>query len=184
MSVGNVMEYSAPVKVPDGRYYMKVSGSNRIQLNKINISSFEPKPLVLNLTDSQLSQVKNLEDQIVSKAMESSVDWFGREISTVTIAKAFQSSISDNTFETCLATSKGAVITTFWDSNKNVKDQASEWSSVDVIVELSGVWFLQKSFGPIFKVIQVKESKQCIRTRGTYLFSDDPSDDDQMDYLD
>lgn len=178
------MEYSAPVKVPDGRYYMKVSGSNRIQLNKLNIASFDSKPLMISLSEAQLDQVKSLEDQVVSKALESSVEWFGREISTATIAKAFQSSISDNTFETCLATSKGGVITSFWDSNKNPKDQSTEWSDVDIIVELSGVWFLQKSFGPIFKVIQVKESKQPAYTRKTYLFSDDQSDDDQMDYLD
>jgi Family of unknown function (DUF5871) len=178
------MEYSAPVKVPDGRYYMKVAGSNRIQINKLAVTSFDSKPLLFRLNESQIAQVKSLEDQVVSKAMESSVEWFGREISPATIAKAFQSSLSEDTFETCLATSKGGVITSFWDSNKNQKDQASEWSTVDIIVELAGVWFLQKSFGPIFKVIQVKESKQVVRTRGTYLFSDDPSDDDQMDYLD
>lgn len=178
------MEYSSPVKVPDGRYYMKVSGGNRIQFNKLSIGSFDAKPLMISLNEVQLDQVKSLEDQVVSKAKESSVEWFGREISSATIGKAFQSSISDGLFETCLATSGGRVITTFWDSNKNQKEQSSEWSNVDVIVELSGVWFLQKSFGPIFKVIQVKESKQVSRTRGTYMFSDDTSDDEQMDYLD
>jgi hypothetical protein len=178
------MEYSSPVKVPDGRYYMKVTGDNRIQFNKLRIESFDIKPLVLHLNEAQLNKVKCVEDQVVSKANESSVSWFGREISSATISKAFQSSLSDDTFETCLATSGGRVITKFWDSEKNAKDQAAEWSTVDVIVELTGVWFLQKSFGPIFKIIQVKESKKILRTRGTYLFSDDTSDDEQMDYLD
>jgi hypothetical protein len=178
------MEYSAPVKVPDGRYYMKVTGSNRLQFNKLRIDGFIAKPLVFHLNEAQLDQVKTMEDQIVSKAKDSSVEWFGREISSATIVKAFQSSMSEDTFETCLATSGGRVITTFWDSGKNLKEQASEWSNVDVIIELSGVWFLQKSFGPIFKVIQVKESKQVVRTRGIYLFSDDSSEDEQMDYLD
>jgi len=177
------MEYGAPVKVPDGRYYLKVTGNNRIQFNKLNVTSFDGKPIVLQLDESQLSQVKSLEDQIISKANESSVAWFGREISPDTIGKAFQSSLSAETFETCLATACGRVITTFWDSNKSQKDQSSEWSSVDLIVELTGVWFLKKSFGPIFKILQVKESRQIVRTRGTYLFSDE-SDDDQMDYLD
>ena len=168
------MEFGSPVKVPDGRYYLKISGS-RLQLNNVKVDSFMCKPILLTLSDTQTDSVKALEAEIIKKAKENSQSWFGREIAEATIEKAFQSSLSSGTFEAALQTAKGKVLTKFW-----TKEQDSEWSSADVIVELSGVWFLKRSFGPIFKILQVKVPKKSKSTE--YLFADDNSDDE--DYLD
>jgi len=178
------MEFTSPVKVPDGRYYLKISGHNRVQLNKIKVDSLVVKPVAFRVTDSQAHQLKALEDVVIAKAKELSVEWFGREVSEATIDRAFQSSMNGDTFETCLSTIRGEVATTFWDSERKPKDKDSDWDAgVDMIVELSGVWFLKKSFGPIFKILQVKENKPQRRVT-EYLFSDDPVEEDHSDYLD
>jgi len=178
------MEFGSPVKVPDGRYYLKVSGQNRLQLNKVSVDSFVIKPIAFHVSEAQAEQLKAFEEQVIAKAKEQSVEWFGREISGSTIDKAFQSSMNGDTFETCLTTFRGEVVSTFWGSDKKPKDKDSDWSAgVDMIVELSGVWFLKKSFGPIFKILQVKENKPQRRVM-EYMFSDEPVDEDPSDYLD
>jgi len=176
------MEFGSLVKVPDGRYYLKVSGSNRAQFNNIMTDSFMGKPILLSLNDQQTEQIKSLESQVLERAKKNSVEWFSREIAEATIEKAFQSSLSTGSFEVALSSSKGRVTTTFWNTDKTQKELDSDWSSgADIIVELSGVWFLKRSFGPIFKILQVKSTKP--KKVVEYLFKDeDPSDDE--DYLD
>jgi hypothetical protein len=177
------MEYGNIIKVPDGRYYLKISGGKtRVQLSRLNVSDFTQKPIVLKLTPKQIESIKALEEQIMKQASLSSKEWFGREISDPTLIKAFQSSISpDGTMDVSLLTSGGRVRTTFWDNAKQAKDIGSEWNTVDLILELTGVWFLKKSYGPIFKVLQVKDSSRL--PQHEYLF-EDYEDDDPTDYID
>jgi len=177
------MEFSSPVKVPDGRYYLKVTGENRLLLTKVDVESFLDKPVILSLSESQAQKVRDLEDKVMVRAKESAVEWFGRDVHVATIQKAFQSSLGlGNTFEANLTTKKGQVVTTFWGPGKVIMDADSDWSAgADVIVELSGVWFLKKSFGPIFKVLQVKSSDT--KRVPEYLFPEEPVEDDE-DYLD
>ena len=174
------MEFSSPIKVPDGRYFLKVTGQNRLQLNKLRVDSFNTKPVSFTVSESQAEQIKSLEQNVISKANERSAEWFGRKIQESTINKAFHSCVNGDTFDACLSTVGGDVKTVFWDSAKKMKDKDSEWnSSVDIIVELSGVWFLKKSFGPIFKILQVKENKTSVE----YMFVDE-NEEDPSDYLD
>jgi hypothetical protein len=177
------MDFGNIIKVPDGRYYLKVSGGRaRAQLSKIHISDFSQKTLTIKLTTKQIENIKSLEEQIMKQASLSCKEWFGREISDPTLIKAFQSSISpDGTMDVSLLTAGGRVRTTFWDNDKQAKDIGSEWNMVDLIVDLTGVWFLKKSYGPIFKVLQVKESTRMPQSE--YLF-EDCEEDDPTDYID
>jgi hypothetical protein len=177
------MEFSAPVKVPDGRYYLKVTKDNRILLNNVKADSFVSKPVSISLEEPQAQKVKDMEDVIMTKAKENAVEWFGRDVHVATIQKAFQSSVSlDNKFEVSLSTKKGEVTTAFWGPGKTLMAIDADWSGgSDIIVELSGVWFLKKSFGPIFKILQVKSAVN--KRQVEYLFPEEPVEDDE-DYLD
>ena len=118
------MEFTKPVKLPDGRYFLKINGVRR-QVNDV---------VLQDTLDSKTVNFKLEADQ-----------------------ETFQS-IDNEILTRC-----------------------------DVMLELSGLWFLKKSFGPIWRVIQV-------RVRGApkapdfpkeYLFTDDPADeDDPADYVD
>jgi hypothetical protein len=184
------MEYGKPVKIPDGRYYLKVSdGGQRVffQLNKLDAPSFDTKNVVLKLDPNQHFTVHKYQEEIINKAVESSEEWFSRVIPAETIKKAFQSALtSDSQFEVSLATVNGVVCTTFFGADRQPKDIQSEWKKVDVLIELCGVWFLKKSFGPIFKIVQVKENKPAPnRYPSEYLFKDDPEPEENPDdYLD
>jgi len=182
------MDYGTPVKIPDGRYYLKTSRDDKrifIQLNKLVAPSFAEKTLSFQIGD-QKSTIQQYEQDIVSKAVEQSESWFGRKVSEETIKKAFQSSLSGDQFDTSFVTLRGEIQTSFFAADRQPKDKDSGWAQIYVIVELTGVWFLKKSFGPIFKIVQVKESRAPQKKyTSEYLFTDEPEvEEDPNDYLD
>jgi hypothetical protein len=84
-----------------------------------------------------------------------------------------------------MATAKGEVVTKVFGADKQPKAMEEVSGKVDLIVELSGVYFFKKSFGPIFRVIQVKESGSVSKkVPAEYMFQDDEDEEDPNDYLD
>lgn len=178
------MEYGTPVKIPDGRYYLKMTKPVYFQLSKLQWEMPPGRDVILTLTDAQQEVVRKYESEIMNKAKESSKEWFGREISSATIDKAFESCLEESKFVLQLATYKGQVATTYFGPDKKQTDTVD--GTADVIVELVGVHFFKKSFGPIFKVIQVKTSSTPAPKKFPidYLFEDEPQEeDDPNDYL-
>jgi hypothetical protein len=50
----------------------------------------------------------------------------------------------------------------------------------DILVELTGLWFLKKSFGPVWRVIQVRLKKES-SFPNKYMFSDEGDDQESDD---
>jgi len=181
------MEYAKPQKLPDGRYFLKVSGA-RHQVNGLVLQdSLASKSVNLKIPEG-LDLFSKIDGELLSQAKASKVEWFGKELSDETIQSAFQESVTDGILGASLVTVKGEVVTTAYDTQKNSLELQAvpEGSKVDALVELAGLWFLKKSFGPIWRVVQV-------RVRGAakpappkeYLFTDEPEpEDDPADYLD
>ena len=183
------MEYGHPVKLPDGRYFLKISNS-LLQVNNVKLSdSLTGSSVTFDIPESQQAVITDADASILVKAKESKQDWFGKELSDEAIQNAFQDSLTDGTISASPARLKGEIVTTAFDTKKaSVELQdVKAGTSCDVLLELAGLWFLKKSFGPIWRVIQV-------RVRGAarpvfakeYLFKDSPEDDepDPADYLD
>ena len=180
------MEYGKPQKQPDGRYFLKIGGGRHQVNGTVLQDSLTSKSVNFKIGDSNL--FSTIDSQLLSQAKESRVEWFGKELSDDTIANAFQESVTDGILNASLATIKGEIVTSAFDTRKNSVElqDVSVGSKCDVLFELSGLWFLKKSFGPIWRVIQVR-----VRT-GTqkeaypkeYLFTDEAEDDDPADYLD
>jgi hypothetical protein len=118
------------------------------------------------------------------------VEWFGKELSDETITNAFQESVTDGVLNASLTTVKGQTVTTAFDVQKNQLElqDVKEGTRCDVVFELSGLWFLKKSFGPIWRVVQVRTRTAARREPvNQYLFTDDveaEDADDPADYLD
>ena len=181
------MEYGKPQKLPDGRYFLKINGS-RHQVNGVTLQdSLTAKSVNFKVENSNL--FTTIDNELLAQAKASRVEWFGKELSDETIANAFQESVTDDIISATLATVKGEVVTTAFDIRKNpieLKEVAPD-SKCDVLLELSGLWFLKKSFGPIWRVVQVRvrSGSQKASFPKEYLFTDDPEeDDDPADYLD
>ena len=183
------MEYGKPQKLPDGRYFLRISGKTQ-QVNSLALQdSLETKTVKFNVPEGTLDIFKTIDEELLAQAKASKVEWFGKELSDDTILNAFQESVTDGVLDASLATVKGQVTTTAFDTQKNpVELQAvKSESKCDVVLELAGLWFLKKSFGPIWRVLQVRvRGGAVVSAPKEYMFTDEPEDDveDPADFLD
>lgn len=181
------MEYGKPQKLPDGRYFLRISSAHH-QVNGLVLQdSLETKTVNFKVPDD-VEIFKKIDEELLTQAKASKVEWFGKELSDETITNAFQESVTDGVLGASLATVKGQVTTTAFDTQKNpVELQAVKADTkCDVVFELAGMWFLKKSFGPIWRVLQVRVrgAPTAVPTKG-YMFTDEPEDDeDPADFLD
>lgn len=182
------MEYGKPQKLPDGRYFLRISGKTQ-QVNGLVLQdSLETKTVKFKVPEGSSDIFKTIDEELLAQAKASKVEWFGKELSDETILNAFQESVTDGVLDASLATVKGQVTTTAFDTQKNqVELQAVKpESKCDVMLELSGLWFLKKSFGPIWRVLQVRVRGGAVApVPKEYMFTDDPEDEeDPADFLD
>ena len=182
------MEYATPQKLPDGRYFLKISGA-RHQVNGLILQDSLATKSVNFKTDSKI--FAEIDEQVLAQAKQSKQEWFGKELSDETIQNAWQESVTDGVLGASLVTVKGQVATMAFDTRKNPVELADiqPETSCDVMLELSGLWFLKKSFGPIWRILQVRvrAAPKTPELPKEYLFSDDPAEPDEedpADYLD
>jgi len=182
------MEYGTPQKLPNGRYFLKI-GPVRHQVNGLVLQDpLETKTVTFKVKDSGL--FSDVDAEIIAKAKESKLEWFRKDLADELISSAYQESVSDGVLDASLTTVKGHVRTVAFDSQKNpVELQAvTVGTTCDVVLELSGLWFLKKSFGPIWRIIQLRTRSAPKEAVQSYLFSDDPVDEpeieDPSDYVD
>lgn len=181
------MEFAVPQKLPDGRYFLKVTGQ-MIQLNNVKIQEGLSSPSVTIEVGSLEEKFSAIDEQIIAKAKESKVTWFGRDLSDETIQGAFQSSVTDGCLSASLAKVKGEVVTKAFNSQKEAIELSAveAGSQCDLFVELAGLWFLKKSFGPVWRVIQarVRGGAPARSFPTQYMFEDEAEEDDPTDYVD
>ena len=109
------MKYGTPSKLPDGRYFLKVTDDSdgRVfhQVNSVQYTPGENYQVNLKVTDVDFFSA--LDEQILAQAKESKQSWFGKEVSDETVLSAYQKSVNpDGVLEATLATVKGEVVTT------------------------------------------------------------------------
>jgi hypothetical protein len=181
------MEYGKPQKLPDGRYFLKINGARHQVNGAILQDPLSSKSVNIQISDSKL--FSTLDSELLNQARESRVEWFGKELSDETISNAFQESLTDGVLSASMAVVKGQVVTTAFDTQKNPIElqEVASGSKCDLLLELSGLWFLKKSFGPVWRVVQVRVrgGAQKPSFPKEYLFTDEVEDDDDpADYLD
>jgi hypothetical protein len=147
-----------------------------------------------DISQALISKFDTVDEAILTEAKNSKVEWFGRELSDETIQGAFQSSLTDGALGVSLAKVKGEVVTKVFNSQKEDigLSNIAAGTQCDVLVDLSGLWFLKKSFGPIWRVVQVRVRSQPpkpSRVPTQYMFEDleedeDLGEDDPTDYVD
>lgn len=185
------MEYGTPVKIPDGRYFLKVTKKgDRVfhQVNNIHIDKLTKENRQVTLKVPSKTLFESIDNELTSQAEVSKLEWFGKDVSADTIRSAYQASLSaDGELTASLATIKGQVVTTFFDAQKNPIEEIS--GACDFLFELAGLWFLKRSFGPIWRVVQVRQRPEpkAKKYPVEFQFTDEPEaeeDDDPADYLD
>jgi hypothetical protein len=141
------MDFGTPSKTSDGSYYAKPKeGQFVARLNAVKFvdGSFES------------FLIPNLKEEIIDFASEHSKEWFGKVIS-----KDVLSGMYDDEFDYKIDDD-----TAFFDENRKPIDELVGSGSVDILIELDGVWFIKKSFGPRWRIVQArvlpaKVPKEC-----------------------
>lgn len=167
------MEYGKPAKLQDGRYFVRIThkGGERV-LKQINNAEVQESNCFKVPVD-----LKEFDDQIISQAEVCSEEWFGKKIDLEALKKVFDSSVSAGILEAPLARRNSTVIAKVFDSNRNEmnEDVLVPGTKCDIVVELSGIWFLKKTFGPVWRLVQARLQKEPSFPH-KYMFVDEESD--------
>lgn len=173
------MNFSTPTKLPDGRYFAKCNEKKLVQLNSVYMeTSFaEGDTVTFTLDSSHQDKMKPFDLNVLELAKSNSTEWFGREVQEKSLQAAFTSSFKDGTMN--ILKSKN---TTAWRKNADEKIDPNEikaGSKCDIVLEMSGIWFMKKTFGIVWRVIQIRlPAPPKPPTNSVYLFEDDPEEDE------
>ena len=181
------MKFTEPKQLADGRFFVKVSQDDdrnvTLQLNKVTLmSNFAESEDSVTVGVQNKDSVLKMEQDILRAAKENSTSWFGREVQQKTLDAAFTRSLSDEGAMNLNKSKRGKI--GYFNSDKQESqtplNSLEVDAVVDMLVELTGIWFLKKSFGLHWRIIQVRDSPKP--KKQLYLFenqdSDESSDDD------
>lgn len=164
--------YEDPVKLSDGRYFVKASTGGSpvyVSLKNVNIGDIDADDIELRLCEGDANLVGMWDKKFVESAVENSTKWFHKEISSDVIQSYFVSSLdSDGTLEVQPSiNSKGKANVAIFDSNKEPIKTVEPGTSALVLLQFDGMWFLRKTFGPVWRLVQVRVKKtlappQCL----------------------
>lgn len=172
--------FETPVKLSDGRYFVKITGETPndrifVQLNKCTMVGPGCYNIPVDLAE--------YDQKILAKAAESSEAWFGKPITLEALTKMYENSVTSDVFEASLMKIKGKCVTLVFNEHKEAVgvDDLKTGCRCNLIVELSGIWFLKKNFGPIWRVAQARilssEKKSPV---DSYMFNDDTQDEPEI----
>ena len=178
------MKYEEPKQLSDGRFFARASNDNGskifAQLNGSTIINADE--ITLQLSSTGLQKVKSIDTDVLQDAKVNSVSWFGREIQQKTLDTAYNYSVTSDKYMNVTKSTKNPL--TYYDSNKTFKDSSllENGTVCDVLLEMVGVWFLKKTFGVQWRIVQVRDIKR-VKVQ-EYLFQDDEEEkqDEEDDY--
>lgn len=160
--------YGTPEKLQDGRYFVSAStesGPIFVTLRDVKVGDI-CDDMVLTL--STLGDVQAIDSVVIDAAEINSTAWFSKEISRETLVNYYQSSLEDCILQVVPnLNSKGKVNVAFFGQNKEVLKTVEPGAVCTVLVQFDGLWFLKRSFGPVWKLVQARVKKeiqpvQCI----------------------
>lgn len=184
------MQYSTPTQLPDGRYYSKVldSDGNRVlvQLNNVKLlTKFDDDDLTLSLSDQSCDKIQTVDTQNLEAAKENSNVWFGKVLTDKTLEAAYTPSISSGCMNVSKLKTKTKTLTRVYSHTKELvnSDVLEENTVCDVVLEFSGIWFMKKTFGSVWRIVQVRMKPPPKKSKEPeYLFqdADESSSDDDL----
>ena len=190
------LEYAkTPKQLSDGRFFVKVCkpwGEKLvIQLNNtVLCTSYESSDssITISVNEQHAGKIVDIDTLTVQAALANSVDWFKRELKPKTVNAAYSKSITsdDNTMNVEKMGGKAATATGIYDHKKNAVENRDipQGTVCDVLVELTGVWFLKTTFGLVWRVVQIRlkppSRKKVPIAAPVYMFQDEtPAEEDE-----
>lgn len=159
----------------DGMYYVRAcrEGGKKIfiQLNKVYVKSNEAGTVALDIGETNLAKIQDVDDVVLSSALENSNAWFGRELTESTLVSTYTKSLIDGILDVdrihhTRVFDANLEVTTFGDIQAGKK--------LNVIAEFGGLWFAKKTFGPVWNLVQAK-----IHSKPPPEYPEDPAFEDE-----
>jgi hypothetical protein len=182
------MKYgTAPVQLADGRYFVKVSGDdgNRvfIQLNNTKfLTDLADDEVTLQVDEKYHGQITDVDSSTVEAAKLNSTAWFGKELTARTLDAAAAKSIVDSSMDVGKITNRdqSVVLVKVYDHAKNETTEPVLSGTVcDILLECTGVWFLKKTYGPVWRIVQVRLKAPPKKPKMLqYMFQDDDANEE------
>tara|TARA_B110000858_G_C17729267_1_gene439234 strand:- start:667 stop:1215 length:549 start_codon:yes stop_codon:yes gene_type:complete len=175
------MKFSEPQKLSDGRYFVKTKNDDDsrvfLQLNKVKLLTpyAEGDDVTLHTEQS----FHEFDSEIMNAAKENSTSWFGREVQAKTIEAAYQKSTTNDT----MIVNKFSNMKAFDTQREQIDANDILADTVcDCVIEFIGLWFMKKTFGAHWRLVQVRKKKEPkLNVYNTYLFTDDHEDQENSD---
>ena len=181
--------YGTPKKLPDGRYFVKVSKADSsrvmIQLNKVKVITQldQSDDVTLELNQAALDKVSGIDANNVSSAKQNCESWFGKTLADQTLETAYNKSTQDASMNT----TKAKVLKIFAHDKTPVEDIGVQAGvTCDVILEFAGIWFLKKTFGPVWRIAQVRllaPPKKLYPDEYLFQYDEEPPVEEEDDFF-
>ena len=175
----SALSFAPPVKQTDGSYFVKITAQDGspvyITQSNSKLKSMSDTEVVFTLSDS--SVISSWDANMIAEAVLNSSTWFNKEISVDVITTYYQSSFDDSTgiLETVPALRKGKPDVGMFDTAKNPVKTIEAGTVCNVLLQLDGLWFLRKTFGPIWKTSQMRIKKTV--TQAPCMVQDEDDED-------
>ena len=176
----------APLKkLQDGTMYAKnTSNDNMILLKNVRIEGTfdESENVTLVICDSTL--INSADASVCSYAKANSTEWFGKDLSEKTLNAAFTQSVRDDSMIVQKASKRGSSVVRVFNHDKTTSstDQLTDGILCDVYVEMSGVQFFKRTYGIVWKIVQVRLKPTPKPKRNRYtdecLFQEEEEEED------
>lgn len=175
------MLYGTPKKIPDGRYYLKCTGDDEktrvmVQLNNVTLFTEDDNTVVVEMNNTD--KIDSIDTQNLEAAKTNSEAWFGKTLNEKTLETAYTSSVTNGRMNVTKATVAGKVVTKVYNYDRTImdNDELPTDTKCDVILEFAGLWFMKKTYGPIWRLAQVK-----LKSPPKKMYPDECLFDDQED---
>lgn len=151
-------EYTSPVKVPDGRYIVKTASPKLVTLYNVVITKQGDDCYCIQVPGNDKT-LDDIDKEIVNDAVTHSTEWFRKEMSHDIVSSYFQSSVDDGVLQVDeVVNARGKSQVLFFGQSKEVIEFVSG-STYNVLLQLDGLWFLKRSFGTTWKIVQARMKK-------------------------
>lgn len=183
------MNYGTPKKLVDGRYFLKITDGNSgrviLQMNKVTfLTKFDDlDDVTIKLSEESVSKIVGIDQENLAAAKINCTEWFGKQMIEQTLDTAYTKSIQD----TSMNVGKLPNVKVY-NHDKTIMDSSElvGGETCDIMLELSGIWFMKKTFGSVWRIVQVRLTKPPKKVyTDEYLFQDTEVDenDQEDDYI-
>lgn len=175
------LNFTEPKQAADGSYFVKVTGQEGgrvlVQCNDAVLETPYAEGSDITVTVSVPEVFGSYDAQIMAAATEHSTSWFGREVKSKTIETAYQKSVTDGSMNVA----KFPRLKAFTAKREPLDpNELGAGTRCDVVMELQSVWFMKKTFGASWKLIQMRTKPEPKKKfYEDYLFSDEPETPDE-----